>query len=192
MRMTCIPRKVSSGLRPRITCGFRTAGRSLFFARAKKRDEKNARPDGATAPRLSPRARSVARQDIPVLAGDARASCPRLFVLPALGCEARRAIRDGSKTLPRFGFPVPVAAAEHRSPPRGIREPFDRARGAYFAPGELGERRGGREAQEAVGGAGVSFLLVTFLWTSKEKSPAVGQPPTSMRGRRPLDCCARH
>jgi len=76
-------------------------------------------------------------------------------------------------------FKIPVAAAEHRSPPRGLREPFDRARGALCAPGELGERRGGREAQEGVGGAGVSFLLVTFLWTSKEKSPAVGQPPTS-------------
>jgi len=41
------------------------------------------------------------------------------------------------------------------------------------APGELGERRFRREAQEAVGGSGVSFLLVTFLWTSKEKSPRV-------------------
>ena len=44
-------------------------------------------------------------------------------------------------------FWIPVAAAEHRSPPRGCRETFDRARGAYFAPGELGERWGGREAQ---------------------------------------------
>jgi hypothetical protein len=44
----------------------------------------------------------------------------------------------------------------------------------------VGERPCGREAQGDVGGSGVSFLLVTFLWTSKEKSPAVGQPPTSM------------
>jgi len=48
-----------------------------------------------------------------------------------------------------------------------------------IAPGELGERRFRREAQEAVGGSGVSFLSVAFLWISKEKLPAVGQPPTS-------------
>jgi hypothetical protein len=48
-----------------------------------------------------------------------------------------------------------------------------------FAPGELGERRFSREAQEGVGGSGVSFFLVTFSWTRKKKSPAVGQPPTS-------------
>jgi len=52
-----------------------------------------------------------------------------------------------------LAFSNPVAAAEHRSPPRGCRETFDRARGAYYAPGELGERRGGREAEEKVGGS---------------------------------------
>jgi hypothetical protein len=45
----------------------------------------------------------------------------------------------------------------------------------------------GRGTQGGFARSGVSFLLVIFLWTSKEKSPAVGQPPTSMRGRRPLD-----
>jgi hypothetical protein len=56
--------------------------------------------------------------------------------------------------------------------------------GYIFAPGELGERRFSREAQEAVGGSGVSFLLVTFLWTSKEKSPRVqgrSHPPLAFQ-----------
>jgi len=73
-----------------------------------------------------------------------------------------------------LGFKIPVAAAEHRSPPRGIRETPDRARGALFAPGELGERRGGREAQEDVGGSGACFLLVSFLCTSKDKETCRG------------------
>jgi hypothetical protein len=44
------------------------------------------------------------------------------------------------KTLPRFGFWVPVSRTEHRSEAGGIREPFDRARAALCAAGELGER----------------------------------------------------
>jgi hypothetical protein len=48
-----------------------------------------------------------------------------------------------------------------------------------FEPGELGERRFRREAQEVFGGSGAPFLLVAFLWVNKEKRPAVGQPPTS-------------
>ena len=65
-------------------------------------------------------------------------------------------------------------------PPNG-RAADRRAPGACWkcAPGELGERRGGREAEEEVGGSGVPFLLVAFLWASKEKRRAVGQPPTS-------------
>jgi hypothetical protein len=51
-------------------------------------------------------------------------------------------------------------------PPNG-RAADRRAR--VHAPGELVERRFSQEAQEAVGGSGASFLLVTFLWTSKEK-----------------------
>ena len=81
--------------------------------------------------------------------------------------------------IERQVFSGPVAAAEHRSRNWGRRETFDRARGAFFAPGELGERRFRREAQGDVGGSGASFFLVTFSWTSKKKSPAVGQPPTS-------------
>jgi hypothetical protein len=69
-------------------------------------------------------------------------------------------------------FKIPVAAAEHRSPPRGIREPFDRARGALCAPGELGERRGGREAQEGVGGAGVCFFWLLLARAIPGAGPA--------------------
>src|SRR4030067_1472069 len=38
-----------------------------------------------------------------------------------------------------------------------------------------------RGAQGWVAPSGAAFLLVTFLWPRKEKSPAVGQPPTSTR-----------
>src|SRR3989338_9438056 len=38
-----------------------------------------------------------------------------------------------------------------------------------------------RGAQGWVAPSGAAFLLVTFLWPHKEKSPAVGQPPTSTR-----------
>jgi hypothetical protein len=52
------------------------------------------------------------------------------------------------------------------------------------APGELASarlKRGAQGTTRCMGGeaTGVSFLLVTFLWTSEEKSPAVGQPSTS-------------
>src|SRR3972149_4393690 len=36
-----------------------------------------------------------------------------------------------------------------------------------------------QDAQRKVAPSGAAFLLVTFLWPRKEKSPAVGQPPTS-------------
>src|SRR3990170_186126 len=82
---------------------------------------------------------------------------------------------------PNGCFRVPVAAGEHGRKNRGCRSPPVRARGALSAPGELGERRFLREAQEGVGGSGAAFSLVTFFWPGKRKTPAVGQPPTSSR-----------
>ena len=67
-------------------------------------------------------------------------------------------------------------------PPNG--RAADRCAPGACATGELGERRFSREAQEGIGGSGVSFSLLTFSWTSKRKSAAVGQPPTSMHRRR--------
>jgi hypothetical protein len=79
----------------------------------------------------------------------------------------------------RWRFSDPVAAAEHRRRNREKRASCLSPRRVVQHPASWGERRFRREAREAVGGSGVSFLLVTFLWTSKEKLPAVGQPPTS-------------
>jgi hypothetical protein len=85
------------------------------------------------------------------------------------------------------GFRVPVARAEYRSPSGGFQASPCSSRAASFSGRRVGERPFGRGTEEEVARSGVSFLLVTFLWTSKEKSPAVGQPPTSTRGHRPLD-----
>src|SRR3990167_1733544 len=116
----------------------------------------------------------------------------------ALRALGRSAARRGTpygvlKTPPRTGLrwvaQIPVGASRAPSQAGRCRETFDRARGACFAPGELGERpAAARRAGDRVvftrrsdrGG----FLFVTFLCPPKEKSPAVGQPPTSMRRRR--------
>ncbi|OGI50896.1 MAG: hypothetical protein A3E57_06120 [Candidatus Muproteobacteria bacterium RIFCSPHIGHO2_12_FULL_60_33] len=62
--------------------------------------------------------------------------------------------------------------------------------GYIFAPGELGERpavarRAGNRVVFTRRSDRGGFLLVTFLCPSKEKSPAVGQPPTSNTRAKP-------
>src|SRR3989344_2061146 len=98
------------------------------------------------------------------------------------------------KTPPRTGLRwfalTPVGASRAPSQAGSLRETFDRARGAYFAPGELGERpavarRAGNRAYFARRCDRGVFLLVPFLCTSKEKEPAVGQPPTSNTRAKP-------
>src|SRR3990170_465358 len=78
----------------------------------------------------------------------------------------------------------PSERAEQRSAPKGCRAPPVRARSAFLSA---------RRVRRALGGASSAghravcarrsdrgvFLLVAFLCTSKEKLPAVGQPPTS-------------
>jgi len=169
--------------------GSRTAGGSLFFARAKKRDEKKARPDGATASlRFSPASARVPTR---------RARNTRLGLdtrrarTPMPSAMLGRAIRGG-KEYPcqgsRWVAKSPVGASRAPSEAGSRREPFDRARAALCAAGELGERpaearRTGNRANCARRSDRGGFLLVTFLCPSKEKSPAVGQPPTSTRRR---------
>ena len=70
-------------------------------------------------------------------------------------------------------FLNPVAAAEHRNPPRGCRETFDEPEARCLAPCELGERRGGREAEEGFGGSGACFLWFLSLHEQRKK-PARG------------------
>ena len=55
-------------------------------------------------------------------------------------------------------------------------------KGAQPPPRSRGRRPRSRQRRVRAGdlrAIRVAFLLVTFLWRSKEKSPAVGQPPTS-------------
>ena len=75
------------------------------------------------------------------------------------------------------GFQTPYCAPEHRSRNRGCHETFDRARGALFAPGELGERRFRREAQRGFRAIrGVLSLGDFSLHEQREVAPAVREP----------------
>src|SRR3972149_3230555 len=67
-------------------------------------------------------------------------------------------------------FWIPVAAAEHRSPPRGCRETFDRARGALFSARRVRRAPGwarGRGGAAAGGG-------VVWVTCPKKKAPGGG------------------
>src|SRR3990172_6835901 len=81
-----------------------------------------------------------------------------------------------------YGAPPPPPRARAGPPPGGGAEG-----GVVACRGGDGSRVGAArgpgtaDARVVVAPSGVSFLLVTFLWTSKEKSPAVGQSPTSTR-----------
>jgi len=150
-------------------------------------DERKSRPNGALILRFAPlpcrsrngtslcRARRAGFPPAPLWAGGQR--------LAMLG----RAIR-GWKTPPRTGLrwfaPIPVGASRAPSKAGGSRETFDRARGALWAPGELGEcpaaaRRAGNCPVCGRRSDRGAFSLVTFSCAHKRKSPAVGQPPTS-------------
>jgi hypothetical protein len=61
-------------------------------------------------------------------------------VLPLIQAVAHQEQKGGV-------FKIPVAAAEHRSPPRGLRETFDRARGALFSARRVRRAPGRREAR---------------------------------------------
>jgi len=172
---------------------------------ADQMDERKGRPDGANTP-SSPRlwvprcpdatsCRGGAGADIPVCAPFGALAQS----LAGLGC----AIRGWKKTVAPLVFSNPRSRRRASQPKSGaaslVFEPEGEAEYSWksgglpcrrtgaprigaprvHAPGELGERRFWREAQEEVGGSGACFLLVPFLCTSKEKEPAVGQPPTS-------------
>ena len=206
-----------SGLRPRLTAngGSPHRGRVSFFARAKKETKESTPRMAQRLPRLrgfgsrrcpdATSCRGGAGADIPVCAPAGARPKP---------CGARvrhTGLKKYGATC--WCFRIPVARAEYRSPTGSIQaspclsprrvvcarrvgeRPVGRGRGGVVEdspvdcpPAERVRRivtHPGHEGE--VARSGVSFLLVTFLWTSKEKSPAVGQPPTSTRGRRPLD-----
>src|SRR3990170_1142641 len=90
--------------------------------------------------------------------GKSRFCCSR----PQGLAEHRRQRKHRSEVCGFLGSPY--GAPAHRKVP-GVR------------PGLFAEQ----DAQRKVAPSGAAFLLVTFLWPRKEKSPAVGQPPTSTR-----------
>jgi len=68
---------------------------------------------------------------------------------------------------------------EYRSPSGGIQASPVFESGRVLGGRRVGERPLGRGTEEVFARPGACFLLVSFLCTSKEKRPAVGQPPTS-------------
>ena len=90
----------------------------------------------------------------------------------------------------RFFLKPPSERAEHRSAIRGFREPPGRARGAYFAPGELGERliaRGAQGTARCVGGEATGACFFWFLFFARAKKrnlPWVSHPQVAFYRRR--------
>jgi len=162
-----------------------------FFASAKKFTKESTFPGRREYPlRFAPRARrspdgtSLSRRATRAIPrAPLRALRPRLAMLG-------RAMR-GEKEHPcqgsRWVAHLPVARAEYRSPSGGMQASpvFESSR--VVCGRRVGERPLGRGTQGVSARSRASFSLVTFSWTSTRKSPAVGQPPTSARGRRPLD-----
>jgi hypothetical protein len=161
-----------------------------FFARAKKVTKE-------TRPRMArlPLALLAGPRRAPQLAGRkirAPGSNTGRATSPGTGCDARRAIR-GEKEHPcqgsRWVGSPPVSRTEHRSEAGGSREPFDRARAALLAAGELGERPASRGAQGTARIArgerpGRAFFWVLFFARAKKStSPAVREPQLSFLSR---------
>ncbi len=164
-----------------------------FFARAKKVTKESTPPDGATPSlRFSPES---------ALASTRRALTTRLglkhearFSRFQLRCSG--APYGVLKTPPRTGLrwvaQTPVGASRAPSQAGSFRETLVEPEARSPAPGELDERpaearRAGNRTVYVRRSDRGGFLLVTFLCPSKEKSPAVGQPPTITRRRRRLE-----
>jgi hypothetical protein len=205
-----------SRLRRRITCGWLTHGRSLFFACAKIKGPKESTPRSRRKLPALLAEGGLARRHLPVPLAHSRSQREPRYraAVSAFGSDARRRLRGPEpkmKTPPLlqkevcfvfvvFTPPFELASAAqdarmprrpgmaesgHRRAAQRCRAPPVRARSALFsarrvrlAPGLV--RSGGNRALFARRATGVCFLLVPFLCTSKEKEPAVGQPPTSI------------
>ena len=125
----------------------------------------------------------------PVAAGQAQTS---LSAPPSGARPKPYGARVRHTGLKKYGatcwcFRIPVARAEYRSPTGSIQASPCLSPRRVVCARRVGERPVGRGTQGVFARSGVSFSLVPFSWTSKRKEPAVGQPPTSTRGRRPLD-----
>jgi hypothetical protein len=157
------------------------AGPAPRMARVKETKESTPRM-AQRLPRLRGFGSRAAPTRHPVAAGQAQTSLSApLRALAQSLTGLGRAIRV-LKTPPSEGLrwvaPVPVGASRAPSEAGCFRETFDRARGALFALGELGERtaearRAGDRAYFARRSDRVSFSLVPFSWTSKRKEPRV-------------------
>ena len=118
------------------TCGWLTHGRFLFFARAKKRNQKKARPGAADIPlRFSPAwalANSPAAHNAARLEQGLAQRLPRGLrcSAAATGIKTSRApFHCGESSAESLLGPYGAPEAHRRN--RGLRETFDRARGAF-------------------------------------------------------------
>jgi len=126
--------------------------------------------------------RGGAGADIPVCAPSGARPKPCGARVRHTGFSKNPTLASPACMMEQRGFQIPVARAEYRSPTGSIQASPCLSPRRVVCARRVGERPVGRGTEgtgEAGARSGVSFLLVTFLWTSKEKSPAVGQPPTS-------------
>ena len=168
---------VSRALRAisKATCGWLTHGRFLFFARAKKRNQKKARP-GARAGFAGSLRSSPHR---------ALANSPGAHHAPRAQTRARLKAPGGAAVLgARYGdlktptepwfFPIPYGAPEHRKP--RAERPQGRARDRARSPSAQGCAVGRppcprREAQGDVAPSGRPFLSSISFGRTKEMDP---------------------
>jgi hypothetical protein len=178
----------SSGLRPRITCGWLTHGRLLFFACAKKSNQKKHTPKRATPSSVPrPSGRSPTRRPHNTRLDSNRGSLEN----PRSGCGTRRALRGGEQPISNLGTGVlfhPVWRARASQPvPESSRAPCSspsRVVGGW----RVGARAGtGEKRREQSRHPGVLSLSDFSLHEQREVTrPRCGNRNYT-RGRSPLD-----
>jgi hypothetical protein len=175
-----------------INCGWLTRGRFLFFACAKKRNQKKGDPDGATTPARTRLCLGGVPTAHPCPDGPRAGSIPAPF--QALGqrlASLGRAIRGPTSPSLNVGASrVPVAAARASQPAAGdVASPVFEPEARGSAPGELSERRWRRDAQGGVGGFRGKTVLVTFAKTKVTRGCRGRSTPlvAVKRRRRQLD-----
>jgi len=175
-----------------------------FFARAKKGTKESTpqplrRPNNGRSParlasagrspnspgaNYAPRARSKVSRQPPALLGARLATTGRLATqLKPWRGDVFRFGKRITADIRHEGFSGPRSRRRASQRDRELLSEHLFEQRRVVGALRVARRPVAREAQGVFAGSGVSFSLVTFSWTNKRKSPAVGQPPTSKRRR---------
>ena len=120
----------------------------------------------------------VTLRHLPVPKGDRRDPSRRPSDTRPKSCGARARHTGPNTTFVKLlGCSRPVAAARASQPASGgVARPVFEPEARCIAPGELGERRGRRDAQGDVGGFRGKTVLVTFAKTKVTRGYGGGAP----------------